>query len=129
MPQANSRTRRLSSVVQRRCSYRRMRFSNQRMGLSQYTGSRAPCGFPVSHPTRPYPVPIEGGTRLCQSPLVSILALFLFGLVIGSFLNVCITRIPEGLSIVSPRSRCPGCGTPIRPYDNVPVLSWILLGG
>ena len=54
---------------------------------------------------------------------------FLFGIVLGSFLNVCITRIPEGLSIVRPGSRCPRCGTPIKPYDNVPILGWILLRG
>lgn len=60
---------------------------------------------------------------------MTILAFFLFGLLIGSFLNVCITRIPEGISIVSPRSRCPGCGSAIRAYDNVPVLSWLVLGG
>ncbi len=54
---------------------------------------------------------------------------FLFGIIIGSFLNVCITRIPEGLSIVSPGSRCPRCETPIKPYDNVPVLAWIWLRG
>jgi leader peptidase (prepilin peptidase) / N-methyltransferase len=54
---------------------------------------------------------------------------FLFGIVIGSFLNVCITRIPGGLSIVRPGSRCPRCETPIKPYDNVPILSWILLRG
>ena len=57
------------------------------------------------------------------------IAVFLFGLIIGSFLNVCITRIPEGTSIVSPRSRCPHCLSPIKPYDNVPVLSWLLLRG
>jgi leader peptidase (prepilin peptidase)/N-methyltransferase len=54
---------------------------------------------------------------------------FLFGIVIGSFLNVCITRIPEELSIVRPGSRCPRCKTPIKPYDNVPILSWIFLSG
>jgi leader peptidase (prepilin peptidase)/N-methyltransferase len=54
---------------------------------------------------------------------------FLFGLIIGSFLNVCITRIPEGVSIVSPGSRCPACGTPIKAYDNIPVLAWLWLGG
>ncbi len=48
---------------------------------------------------------------------------------IGSFLNVCITRIPEGISIVSPSSRCPRCGTPIKPYDNVPVFAWMWLRG
>jgi leader peptidase (prepilin peptidase)/N-methyltransferase len=54
---------------------------------------------------------------------------FLFGIVAGSFLNVCITRIPEDISIVSPVSRCPRCGMPIKPYDNIPVLSWLLLRG
>jgi leader peptidase (prepilin peptidase)/N-methyltransferase len=54
---------------------------------------------------------------------------FLFGIIIGSFLNVCITRIPEGLSIVSPGSRCPRCEKPIKPYDNVPVFAWIWLRG
>ena len=51
------------------------------------------------------------------------------GLCVGSFLNVCIYRIPNDLSIVRPASRCPSCGHPIRPYDNIPVLSWILLRG
>jgi leader peptidase (prepilin peptidase) / N-methyltransferase len=55
--------------------------------------------------------------------------LFLFGIVIGSFLNVCISRIPEGLSVVAPGSRCPRCEKPIQPYDNIPILSWFLLRG
>ncbi len=54
---------------------------------------------------------------------------FLFGIVIGSFLNVCISRIPEGISIVSPGSRCPRCLAAIKPYDNVPVLGWLWLKG
>ena len=54
---------------------------------------------------------------------------FFFGLVIGSFLNVCIVRIPGGKSIVMPASACPKCGTAIRPYDNMPVVSYLLLGG
>jgi leader peptidase (prepilin peptidase) / N-methyltransferase len=57
------------------------------------------------------------------------LIIFLFGLVIGSFLNVCILRIPSAKSIVLPPSHCPSCGTPIRPYDNIPVLSWLVLAG
>jgi len=53
----------------------------------------------------------------------------LFGLVFGSFLNVCIYRMPRELSVVSPRSACPACEAPIAAYDNIPVLSWIILGG
>src|SRR5262245_58968878 len=54
-------------------------------------------------------------------------AAFLFGTLIGSFLNVCIHRIPSGESIAFPASHCPACGAAVRPYDNVPVLSWLLL--
>jgi leader peptidase (prepilin peptidase) / N-methyltransferase len=53
---------------------------------------------------------------------------FIFGLCIGSFLNVCIYRIPESKSVVFPNSICPGCGNPIKFYDNIPVLSFIFLG-
>jgi len=53
----------------------------------------------------------------------------LFGLVWGSFLNVVIYRTPRGLSVVRPGSKCPACGKPIRPWDNVPILSWLLLRG
>jgi leader peptidase (prepilin peptidase)/N-methyltransferase len=56
-------------------------------------------------------------------------AAFLVGLLFGSFLNVCISRLPKGESVVRPRSRCPQCGMPIRWYDNIPLLSWILLHG
>ncbi|MBU1712511.1 MAG: prepilin peptidase [Proteobacteria bacterium] len=55
--------------------------------------------------------------------------MFIFGLTIGSFLNVCIFRIPESKSIVRPRSMCPGCNTIIKYYDNIPVISYIFLGG
>jgi leader peptidase (prepilin peptidase)/N-methyltransferase len=55
--------------------------------------------------------------------------IFVFGLVIGSFLNVCILRIPEDVSIVTPGSHCPRCQTPIQWYDNVPVFSWLWLRG
>ncbi len=51
------------------------------------------------------------------------------GALVGSFLNVVVARVPAGLSVVRPRSRCPGCLTPIAWYDNVPVVSWLLLGG
>lgn len=53
----------------------------------------------------------------------------LFGLTVGSFLNVVIWRLPRGESIISPPSHCPGCNQPIRWFDNVPLLSWILLRG
>jgi leader peptidase (prepilin peptidase)/N-methyltransferase len=53
----------------------------------------------------------------------------LFGAMIGSFLNVCICRVPEGKSIVTPGSHCPQCGKAIRWYDNLPVISFLLLRG
>ena len=54
---------------------------------------------------------------------------FLLGLLFGSFLNVCISRIPRGESIVSPGSHCPACNHPIRWFDNIPLLSWLILLG
>jgi len=54
---------------------------------------------------------------------------FIFGLLIGSFLNVCIVRLPRDRSIVKPPSHCPGCREPIRFYDNIPVISFLLLRG
>jgi leader peptidase (prepilin peptidase) / N-methyltransferase len=53
----------------------------------------------------------------------------LLGLVIGSFLNVVIYRVPRGESLLRPASHCPGCGTAIRWYDNIPVASWVVLRG
>ncbi|MCU1474307.1 A24 family peptidase [Amnibacterium sp.] len=60
---------------------------------------------------------------------VLILAVGMFGLLIGSFLNVVAYRVPIGMSVVAPPSACPGCGTPISARDNVPLLSWALLRG
>lgn len=57
------------------------------------------------------------------------LSIFFFGLAFGSFLNVCIYRLPRGLSVVAPRSACPNCKQPIAFYDNIPVLSWLILRG
>lgn len=53
----------------------------------------------------------------------------LLGLLIGSFLNVVVHRVPAGLSVVSPPSSCPACSHAVRPRDNIPVLSWLLLRG
>lgn len=61
--------------------------------------------------------------------IVFIVIAALLGLVIGSFLNVVIYRVPLRQSIVSPPSACPGCGHPIRWYDNVPLVSWLVLRG
>jgi len=66
---------------------------------------------------------------LWQSEEVIIAFVFLMGLIIGSFLNVCILRIPAGQSVVRPSSRCPQCHAEIKAYDNIPVLSWLFLGG
>ncbi len=54
---------------------------------------------------------------------------FVLGTAIGSFLNVCIHRIPKGQSIVRPVSRCPSCNQPIRPFDNIPLISYLILKG
>jgi len=56
-------------------------------------------------------------------------AVFAFGAILGSFLNVCIVRLPESRSIVHPPSHCPACRAPIAWYDNVPLLSYVVLGG
>lgn len=56
-------------------------------------------------------------------------AIFVLGLAFGSFMNVCVYRLPLGLSVVTPRSACPHCRRPIAFYDNVPIVSWLLLGG
>jgi len=64
-----------------------------------------------------------------MNDIIFYIIVFIFGAAIGSFLNVCIYRMPRNMSIIAPASRCPSCNTPIRPYDNVPVLSYLLLRG
>ena len=61
-------------------------------------------------------------------PELIVIAAFVLGLLFGSFLNVCISRVPRRESVVRPGSRCPECGAGIRWYDNVPLLSWVVLG-
>jgi leader peptidase (prepilin peptidase) / N-methyltransferase len=63
-----------------------------------------------------------------STPAAAVLAALL-GAVIGSFLNVVAYRLPRRESLLHPGSRCPHCGTPVKPYDNVPVLGWLLLRG
>ncbi len=67
-------------------------------------------------------------TALSISIIFSV-PVFIFGAVVGSFLNVCIVRLPKGESLVSPPSHCPHCRTPIPFYDNVPLVSYIYLRG
>ena len=62
-------------------------------------------------------------------PYIPVILSALLGAVVGSFLNVCIYRIPEGRSIVFPASHCPVCSQPIRWYDNVPIISFLILKG
>ena len=62
-----------------------------------------------------------------MTPYATHLAVLFYGLCVGSFLNVCIYRIPEGKSVVRPGSACPACKTAIRWYDNIPVLSYLIL--
>lgn len=59
----------------------------------------------------------------------SLLVVTVLGCAVGSFLNVVVHRVPRGLSLVRPGSSCPSCAAPVRAYDNVPVLSWLALGG
>ena len=61
-------------------------------------------------------------------PLIAV-AIFMFGLAIGSFANVCIYRLPKKESVIFPVSHCIACSTPIRPFDNIPVISYLFLGG
>jgi len=61
--------------------------------------------------------------------LVVVAFVAVFGAMLGSFLNVCVYRLPRGESVILPASHCPGCGTPIAWYDNVPVLSYLALRG
>ena len=60
---------------------------------------------------------------------VNVILIFILGLIVGSFSNVCIYRIPKNESIVYPASHCPKCSSKIKPYDNIPLLSYILLKG
>jgi len=61
--------------------------------------------------------------------LLGLGAVFTFGLIVGSFVNVCIWRLPREESVVFPASHCPACNKPIRPYDNIPVVSYLWLAG
>jgi leader peptidase (prepilin peptidase)/N-methyltransferase len=70
-------------------------------------------------------LPLPAGAAIGGWPTMALA--FFIGACVGSFLNVCIYRIPEDESVVSPRSRCPRCGTTIAWYDNVPILSWLVL--
>ena len=61
-------------------------------------------------------------------PLLAV-SIFVFGLAIGSFSNVCIYRLPKKESVVFPVSHCTACSAPVRPFDNIPVISYLILGG
>ena len=61
-------------------------------------------------------------------PLIAVV-IFMFGLAIGSFANVCIYRLPKKESVIFPVSHCIACSTPVRPFDNIPVISYLILGG
>jgi leader peptidase (prepilin peptidase)/N-methyltransferase len=87
----------------------------------------AECRMPLS--TRYNPRKFISRVSTLQSIDFVAIVTFLFGLIFGSFLNVVIYRVPREQSIVKPRSACPNCGTMIRAYDNIPVLSWVILRG
>ena len=84
----------------------------------------------TGHATSPSPrprAPVRTGPAV-SGPLI-VPAAGVLGLLVGSFLNVVVHRVPAGLSVVRPRSACPSCSAPIRSRDTVPVVSWLLLGG
>src|SRR5690606_34182086 len=94
-------------------------------------GSEAGAGRVAERRDRgvdPAPCPLGRGTLIVEPWLVPVVA-GLFGLLLGSFLNVCSLRWPVDESVVSPPSHCPGCDEPIRWYDSVPVVSWLVLRG
>lgn len=95
--------------------------------LSDLRSRREPAALGIGHAESAVALSHDGGCGKVENVIPFFF--FLFGIVIGSFLNVCIARIPEGLSVVSPGSRCPRCEKPIRPYDNISVISWFLLRG
>lgn len=66
---------------------------------------------------------------MADLPVTALVMLGVSGLAVGSFLNVVIVRLPAGQSLLRPRSKCPECEVAIRPADNIPVLSWVLLRG
>ncbi|HAD21534.1 MAG TPA: prepilin peptidase [Opitutae bacterium] len=66
---------------------------------------------------------------LVENPIISISLGFILGSIIGSFFNVCATRIPSGISIISPPSSCPSCNNKILWFQNIPIVSWLLLNG
>ncbi len=61
--------------------------------------------------------------------IIGYIFVFAFGAIVGSFLNVVIHRVPNEESIIFPNSACPKCKNSIKPYDNIPLLSWLILGG
>lgn len=75
----------------------------------------------------PSPTSFESVT--CLPDLIAYIFVFIFGGLVGSFLNVVIHRVPREESVVFPNSRCPKCETAIKPYDNLPIVSWLILGG
>ena len=64
-----------------------------------------------------------------MNSIILYIFVFLLGSIVGSFMNVCIYRMPRKLSIVIPSSRCPSCNTAIKPWDNIPIISYFFLGG
>ncbi len=64
-----------------------------------------------------------------MNSIILYIFVFILGSIVGSFMNVCIYRIPRKLSIILPSSRCPSCNTPVKPWDNIPIVSYLFLGG
>jgi leader peptidase (prepilin peptidase) / N-methyltransferase len=83
----------------------------------------------VDTAAKPYTHSVDTANIIQAISLVCVIGLPIIGLLFGSFLNVCISRLPRHQSVVHPRSKCPRCGSTIRWYDNIPILSWLILRG
>ncbi len=90
--------------------------------------TRHSLGLPIA-PTHQGRLPLSPEVPLQPEPIIAAVFALVWGSLWGSFLNVVVYRLPAGLSVVRPRSRCPQCLTPIASWHNIPVLSWLLLRG
>src|SRR3954447_247607 len=127
-PGPRSRSRASSRSSASTCACRSRRAWCSTLTTPTPTGSRSPPASPSPNARNARSVDVRHTARP-MSVGVAAVAAGILGAIIGSFLNVVAYRLPRKESLLHPPSRCPSCGTPIKPYDNVPVLGWLWLRG